>query len=397
MLNSVKKIYNKLTYNELVAEKVILIPGPVELSAKVKESQTLAIMVPTDPRFVLTFQRVLRNTRKLFNSENQNAQPFVMSGSGTLGWDVVGANVIRKNDKVLMLNIGYFSSSFTKTLQLYGAEVKELAAQVGETVPLQTIKEELSKTDYKVLCITQVDTSTAVLSDVEGISKIAKEVSPDTLIIVDGVCSIGCETLKFDEWNIDFCLTASQKAIGATPGLLICMASERFLKESFSKRASGMFTSLENWYPIVKGYENGETKYFATLNIPLICTLDVALQEIFAYPGGLEGRIEATRKTSERLHSMLCNELGLKLVPKDTNSTAHGVSVVYHDDPQSIISYLNNNGVIITGGLHKDIKSKCFRVGHMGYSACDPTSGHMRQLTTLIRQTKNLPPQQHLK
>lgn len=42
--------------------------------------------------------------------------------------------------------------------------------------------------------------------------------SPSTLIIVDGVCSVGAESLHFDEWGIDFVLTASQKALGVPPG-----------------------------------------------------------------------------------------------------------------------------------------------------------------------------------
>ena len=38
-----------------------------------------------------------------------------------------------------------------------------------------------------------------------------KKVSPETLIVVDGVCSVGAEKLHFDDWGVDFALTASQK------------------------------------------------------------------------------------------------------------------------------------------------------------------------------------------
>ena len=42
----------------------------------------------------------------------KDAQPFLVSGSGTLGWDQVAANLIEPGDNVLVLNSGYFGDSF---------------------------------------------------------------------------------------------------------------------------------------------------------------------------------------------------------------------------------------------------------------------------------------------
>ena len=95
-----------------------------------------------------------------------------------------------------------------------------MTAEVGDVVPLDKIEQQLQKEKYSAITITHVDTSTSVVSDVEAISKLLK-VSPDTLIIVDGVCSIAVEDLEFDKWGIDFALTASQKAIGVPAGLSI--------------------------------------------------------------------------------------------------------------------------------------------------------------------------------
>lgn len=41
----------------------------------------------------------------------EKAQPFVVSGSGTLGWDMM-CNLIEEGDEVLVLNTGYFGNSF---------------------------------------------------------------------------------------------------------------------------------------------------------------------------------------------------------------------------------------------------------------------------------------------
>jgi alanine-glyoxylate transaminase/serine-glyoxylate transaminase/serine-pyruvate transaminase len=104
-----------------------------------------------------------------------------------------------------------------------------------------------------------VDTSTGVLTDVKSFAKAIREVSPQTLVVVDGVCATGsplssrsccclamsavmptndwwltyvtphagAEEFRMDEWDVDVCHTASQKAIGVPPGLAILLASPR--------------------------------------------------------------------------------------------------------------------------------------------------------------------------
>lgn len=78
-----------------------------------------------------------------------------------------------------------------------------------------------------------------------------KRVSPDTLVIVDGVCSVACEEIAFDEWGLDAVVTASQKAIGCPAGLSISYFSGRAIQtvESRTKPIGAYFASLKNWLP----------------------------------------------------------------------------------------------------------------------------------------------------
>ena len=57
-------------------------------------------------------------------------------------------------------------------------------------------------------------------------------------VIVDGVCSVASEEIRFDDWGIDVVMTASQKGIGVPPGLSLLCASERAINvESSSCRS----------------------------------------------------------------------------------------------------------------------------------------------------------------
>jgi alanine-glyoxylate transaminase/serine-glyoxylate transaminase/serine-pyruvate transaminase len=175
----------------------------------------------------------------------------VVSGSGTLGWDLVAANLVERGEDVLVLHSGYFADSFADCFQIYGINATQLKAPIGSRPQPPEIEQALKEKKYAAITITHVDTSTGVLSDIKAVSELVHKVSPDTLVIVDGVCSVGCEEVRFDEWNLDVVLTASQKAIGVPAGLCILMASGRAI-DRFNRREtppSSYFASFKNWLP----------------------------------------------------------------------------------------------------------------------------------------------------
>ena len=189
--------------------------------------------------------------RKLFQTTDPASQPFVISGSGTLGWDMVAANLAERGEDVLVLHTGYFADSFTDCFETYGVKATQLKAPIGDRPQLPEIEKALKEKKYKLITITHVDTSTGVLSEIKKVSDLVHQVSPETLVVVDGVCSVGCEEIQFDAWGIDVVLTASQKAIGCPAGLCIMMCSGRAI-ESFKARNSppaSYFASMKNWLP----------------------------------------------------------------------------------------------------------------------------------------------------
>lgn len=191
--------------------------------------------------------------RKLMQTSDPASQPFVISGSGTLGWDLVAANLAERGDDVLVLHTGYFADSFADCFETYGISATQLKAPIGERPQLPEIEKALKERTYKLITVTHVDTSTGVLSEIEALSELVHRVSPETLVVVDGVCSVGCEDIQFDKWKIDIVLTASQKAIGCPAGLCVLMCSGRAI-ESFKNRKTApasYFASFKNWLPSI--------------------------------------------------------------------------------------------------------------------------------------------------
>jgi alanine-glyoxylate transaminase/serine-glyoxylate transaminase/serine-pyruvate transaminase len=246
----------------------LMIPGPIEFDDEVLKSMSFyrydtcfnGYWKHTNIRsseshvgqpFVNCFSEVLQNLRKLFQTTDPASQPFVISGSGTLGWDQVAANLAEPGDEVLVLHTGYFADSFADCFETYGVKVTQLKAPIGDRPQLDEVEKALQEKKYKILTVTHVDTSTGVLSELKALSDLVQKVSPETLLVVDGVCSVGSEEIRFDDWKLDVVLTASQKAIGCPAGLSILMASGKAIEvfKNRKTRPTSYFGSWKNWLP----------------------------------------------------------------------------------------------------------------------------------------------------
>jgi alanine-glyoxylate transaminase/serine-glyoxylate transaminase/serine-pyruvate transaminase len=193
----------------------LLIPGPIEISDEVATSASHYAESHVGLAFCATFGEALSMLRKLFQTTDPASQPFVLAGSGTLGWDLVAANLVEPGEDVLVLHTGYFGDSFADCFNIYGAKATQLKAPIGDRPQLGDIEKALKEKKYKALTVTHVDTSTGVLSELKHLSELLKRVSPDTLFIVDGVCSVGCEEIRSTIGASTSCLPPLRKLSAA--------------------------------------------------------------------------------------------------------------------------------------------------------------------------------------
>jgi alanine-glyoxylate transaminase/serine-glyoxylate transaminase/serine-pyruvate transaminase len=207
-------------------------------------------------------------------------------------------------------------------------------AEIGAAVSLEAVESALKAKKYKLLTFTHVDTSTGVLSNAKAIAETVRRVSPDTLVILDGVCSVASEEIHMDAWDIDAILTASQKGLGTPPGLSILIASNRAMQvfNSRKTRVASYYGSWKKWLPIMKAYESGKPAYFATPPVNLIYAFHASLTKITKSTPSLADRYKLHREASQRV-KVAAKELGLKQLALDPAFAANGMTAVCHLDP----------------------------------------------------------------
>ncbi len=338
--------------------ELLMIPGPTIVSPRVLRALVKPVLSHVSSEFVDGYAEALELQKKLFMTDGT---PFLLSGSGTLGMEAAVANLVEKGDKVLCVENGYFGEKWEEIVETHGGVVDRLRFDWGDPVDVKQVTEKLSSNEHKMFTVEHVDTSTGIANPLKEIGEIRKDT--DALYVVDSVCGLGGMPLKMDEWNIDYALTGSQKALGAPPGIsLFCLNDYAWEKvEKRSSTPSDYYVNLKRWKPIMDNPKG----YFATPAVGMVLAMLESMKIIFEE--GLEERWKRHKVFSEAFMAGI-KSLGMKAFPAEGHN-AHTLTVPKIpegvDDAEMRSIMIQKYQVIIAGGLGK-LGGKTVRVGHMG-------------------------------
>ncbi len=343
--------------------KILMIPGPTEYEQEVLNALAQQTVAHTSNEFIALFKETLRDILRLVYSKK--GFPFIVSGSGTLGMEIGTINFIRRDSKVLIVNNGFFGerlidlfSRFTRNIDIYKPDL-------GYPADPKEIEERISSNKYDLVTVTHVETSTGVRNDIKEIAKYFRGL--DTVLVVDGVCSIGGEEFQMS-WGIDSVFTASQKALGAPPGLAIGVIGAKALSAMKRNPPLSFFSDLRKWlgwYDILQDEKVDHYEFFGTPNVNLIRALNVSFNSIFSE--GITKRIKRHEMMANAFRTAM-TELDLEMIPKE-EAYANTVSAVYLPDKingKLFLETAQKYGAIFANGLIPEIRNKYFRIGHMG-------------------------------
>lgn len=337
-----------------------MIPGPTEYEQNVLSTLSMPTIAHTSKEFLHIFKETLEKTLKVFDAVD--SLPFVLSGSGTFAMEAGTVNFLKRDSKVLVVNTGYFGDRFVSLLSVFTKNVDVYKPPLGQAADPKEVYEKIKNNEYDLVTVTHVDTSTGVRNNVKEIAKFFKNL--DTVLVVDGVCSIGGEEFHMD-WGVDVAFTASQKALGAPPGLAVGVVGPKALSVMEKNPPLSFFSDLRRWQNVFESLLELKPGYFGTPNINLVTALGVSLTSTL--DEGMDKRIKRHQIIGESFRSAI-RELGLEMIPKN-EFYANTLSVQYlprNVKQSDFLADAERYGAVFAGGLMPEIKDKYFRIGHMG-------------------------------
>lgn len=341
-------------------KELLMIPGPTRVSPSVLRTLATQIVSHASDEFVEALEDALKMTANLFQTKGQ---PVILTGSGTLGMETAVCNVVERGERILCVNNGYFGPRFGELAAAHGIAADSIEFEWGRHAEPSLIREKLDKGNYKAVTIVHVDTATGIANPIREVGDIVKDF--DALYIADTVCSMGGMEVQVDNWHIDVCLTGSQKAIAAPPGLTLLSFSEK-AQHAIEKRKSPVeayYADFGRWKPVMQ--DPRSRSYFATPSVPLVLALREALRLVLKE--GLQKRWRRHQIIADAMRTGI-ETMGLKIFTEE-KFRANTLSVfevpegVSDSDLRKAMKDTYN--VICAGGLGK-LKGKTNRIGHMG-------------------------------
>jgi alanine-glyoxylate transaminase/serine-glyoxylate transaminase/serine-pyruvate transaminase len=115
----------------------------------------------------------------------------------------------------------------------------------------------------------------------------------------------------------------------------------------------------------MEAYEARQPGYFGTPPVNLIWALNVSLGQIL--DEGMEARFARHRLLGDACKAAV-TALGMKQVPVGPDRMATTLTAPYYPEgvDAGVLGRINQAGVILAGGLHPEIRTRYFRIGHMG-------------------------------
>lgn len=338
-------------------KKYLLTPGPTAVPPEVMLRMSQPLIHHRTPEFEKLFAEAQEGLQWLFQTKQD---VLMLASSGTGAMEAAVSNLCSAGDTVIVVNGGKFGERWLKISQAFGLHPIELKVEWGQAVQVEAIAEALkAHPEAKAVLVQASETSTTALHPVQEIANLTR--TTDTLLVVDGITSVGATATPMDEWGLDVVVTGSQKALMLPPGLGFIALSERAWKKADSATLPRYYFDLKRERKEQQKHTTAYTPAISLIN-GLAAVLQIMKEE------GLEHVFErhallakAARAAAQALELRL-------LAPLSPSPAATGAFLPEGINGSPFLKYMRDRmGVDIAGG-QDHLKGKIVRISHIGYA-----------------------------
>lgn len=341
-----------------LTEKLLLIPGPTNLSKRVRDVMAGPQLPHVGAEFYSMFKETVDLARYVF--KNQKGTQFVFTGTGTTGMETAVLGLVTRGERTLTLSTGYFGHRMLLLNQIHGAKADTVEFKEGRAADPDTLRKQLRKSKYSVVFMTHVDTSSSIANPITDLVDECENAG--VLSVVDSVCAIGGVPLDFDRLGADIVFTASQKAIASPPGAVLIAASQRAMEHMEKRKVpiESYYMNLLKWKPIM----DDPKMYLATPATQVLLALREAMLEV--KDEGIENRWARHRKLGEITRDRV-EEWGQRFVAEDGHRADTVTSFWVENGKAGPIQRTleDEHNIMVARGIYDD-RDRMIRVGHFG-------------------------------
>jgi aspartate aminotransferase-like enzyme len=337
---------------------LLMTPGPTRVPLRVLAAGATAMIHHRTEEFSAILAAVIARLRPLFGTTG-DVLPVHSTGRGAL--EAAVTNLLSPGDEIVACCNGRFGEMWAEIAARFGVVVHRACCDWSASVDARDVEAAFdAHPNARAVLLAHSDTSTGALNDVAAIARAAR--AAGALVMVDAVSSLGGVPFRFDEWDIDVAVTASQKCLMSSPGLAFVALSARAWESQATARLPRSYFDLA---AIRKTLARPKMETPGTTPVHLVVQVHAALQQI--EEEGLQ-HVYARHQEMAQMTRQAAADLGMAVqcpALVQFSPTLTGIRAPGGTSPQVIRDQMKARGILIARALGR-FEPTCFRIGHLG-------------------------------
>lgn len=362
---------------------VLLTPGPVNVSPRVREALLRGDLCHREPEFSQLLASVRERLVAAF-APGRAHTPVLLTGSGTLALEAAVTSSVSPAGKLLAVRNGVYGDRIVAMGRAAGIPVVEVSAPWTERPAVGAIAEALAADPaIETVALVHHETTTGLLNPVGQVGQIVRDAG--RLFLVDSISGLAGEEVDLEADGIDLCVGTANKSIQGLPGMSFVLVRQQVMERLATYPPRSVYLNLANTHAAQAA---GTVPFTAAVQVAY--ALDEALAELLEE--GVQNRIARYRRAADHLRSEFA-ALDLQFVlPAELRANAltslwlpDGLTYArLHDE-------LKARGFVIYEGQGR-LQREIFRVANMGHLTMHDFDGFIRALRQVLAKAQGKVP-----
>ena len=339
-------------------------PGPTNIPDSVLRAMDRPSIDFNDAEFVEVYdaafagvKRVLRTTQHL----------FMYNASGHGAWEASLTNLLSPDDRIVVLDSGYFSEEWANMARSFGLDVvvQEADWRVGvDSAALRATLAADRDPQVKAVCVVHNETATGMMLPLEEIRAAIDATAHPALFLVDTISSLGSLEFRMDDWKIDCVVGGGQKGLMLPTGMSFTGVSEKGMAAHANAKLKRFYF---DWTLMTK---RAQKSFIGTLPVNQFYGLRESVRLI--EEEGLDNVIARHTRLAEatrRAVQVWAGNNGPQLFCVNPSRYSNSVTAILMPDgfnAELVRSTARNRFNVSLGGGLGTLGGKVFRIGHLG-------------------------------
>ena len=282
---------------------ILLNPGPVTLSARVRSALARGDWCHREPEFAALVRDINQRLAAVYADLAGHFDAVLMTGSGTAAVEAMLATFAARDSRTLVVANGVYGERIAAILAAHSRPHEVLGGGWTAAVDLGALERRLAgDRGIRQVAVVHHETTTGRLTDLDAIGALCRRY--DAGLLLDAVSSFGAERIDAAAWNLKALAGTANKCLHGVAGLSFVLA-ERSVWAEPGPAVGSLYFDLRSYHRAQQA--EGYSPF--TQAVQVAFALDEALRE-HAEAGGWQQRQRLYRERAGRIHQVLA-ELGV--------------------------------------------------------------------------------------